>query len=284
MKGKIRYNITLTREHLTTQEVGLMKSRRIPLAWMVSFVLHVCLAIVVGYVAISSNQQKAQDAIDLSFFIVTPPQAAKRDVVPKPEVVVPTPVPDLKVVPQTETTPRRTTIARAARSSATAAPAASLMASAPAAPRGQQVKVPSTTPAIQHTAQPLSTAAQLPTTSDALPTAGLRSSGLTTDGIGTGIGDGLGTGTGRGGFGSEVGVTQGRGQNHTGIDSLVKADGAANVNASLSDVTANIVLGNGVPPLPKGSPGAIIQGRGKEIIGQLNLVRLDDPLHPNLDF
>ena len=55
-----------------------MKSRRIPLAWMVSLVLHVCLAIVVGYVAISSNQQKAQDAIDVSFFIVTPPQAGAK--------------------------------------------------------------------------------------------------------------------------------------------------------------------------------------------------------------
>jgi hypothetical protein len=88
-----------------------MKSRRMPLVWMVSFLLHACFAVVIGYIAISSKQLKVQDTIDLSFFTVTPPQAAKRDVVPKPEVVVPTPVPDLKVVPQTETTPRRTTIA-----------------------------------------------------------------------------------------------------------------------------------------------------------------------------
>jgi len=258
-----------------------MKSRRIPLAWMVSFVLHVCLAIVVGYVAISSNQQMAQDAIDVSFFIVTPPQAAQRDAISKP-VVVATPVPNLKVVPQTEATPRR--ITRTVKTSMTAAPAAPVSAGSPAALRTQKVNVSNSSSVLQHTTEPLSTAAVLPTTSDGLPTAGLRSSGLTTDGIGTGIGDGLGTGAGRGGFGSEVGVTQGRLQNRTGIDSLVKGDGAANVNASLSDVTANIVLGNGVPPLPKGSPGAIIQGRGKEIIGQLNLVRLDDPLHPNLDF
>ena len=256
-----------------------MKSRRIPLAWMVSFVLHVCLAVVVGYVAISSNQQKAQDAIDVSFFIVTPPQAAQRDPISKP-VVVATPVPDLKVVPQTEVAPRRTT--RTVKTSMTAA-AAPLSPGSPAALRTQQVNVSNSSSVLQHTVEPLSTAAVLPTTSDALPPAGLRSSGLTTDGIGTGIGDNLGTGTGRGGFGSEVGVTQGRGQNHTGLDSLVKGDGAANVNASLSDVTENIVLGNGIPLLPKGSPGAIIQGRGKEILGRLNLVRLDDPLHPNLD-
>ena len=259
-----------------------MKSRRMPLVWMVSFVLHACFAVVIGYIAISSKQLKAQDAIDVSFFLVTPPQAAKRDVISKPAVVA-IPVPDLKVVPQTETTSRRTTLARAARSSTTAAPAASLMAGAPAAPRGQQVKVPSTSPVLQQTEQPISTAAVLPTTSDALPTAGLPSGGIT-DGLSAGVGDGLGSGTGRGSFGSGSGFGQGRIQGNGKLNALVEGAGVANINASLSDVTENMVLGNGVPQLPKGSPGAIIQGRGKEIIGRLNLVRLDDPLHPNLDF
>ena len=259
-----------------------MKSRRMPLVWMISLALHACFAVVVGYIAISSKQLKAQDTIDLSFFIVTPPQAAKRDVIQKP-VVVTTPVPDLRVVPQTETTQRRTTVARAVRSSETAAPAASLMASAPAAPRGQQIKVPSTSPVIQHTLQPLSTDAKLPTASDGLPPASLPNSGAVADGIGTGIGDGLGNGTGRGTFGSGSDLGQGRTQGRGSLNSLVAGAGAANISASLSDVEKNIVLGNGVPLLPKGSPGAIIQGRGTEIIGRLNLVRLDDPLHPNLD-
>ena len=259
-----------------------MKSRRMPLVWMVSFLLHACFAVVIGYIAISSKQLKAQDAIDVSFFIVTPPQAAKRDVIAKPAVVA-TPVPDLRVVPQTATTSRRTTLARAARSSASAAPAASLTAGAPAAPRGQQIKVPSTSPVLQHTEQSLSTAAVLPTTSDALPTAGLSSGGLT-DGLSAGVGDGLGSGTGRGSFGSGSGLGQARTQGSGRLNTLVDGAGAANINASLSDVEQSMVLGNGVPQLPKGSPGAIIQGRGKEIIGRLNLVRLDDPLHPNLDF
>ena len=261
-----------------------MKSRRMPLVWMVSFLLHACFAVVIGYIAISSKQLKAQDAIDVSFFILTPPQAAKRDIVAKPEVVVPTPVPpDLRVVPQTETTPRRTTPTRAARSSATSAPAASLMGGAPAAPRGQQVKVENASPVLQHTTQPLSTAAKLPTTSDALPTAGLPSEGGLTDGVSAGVGDGFGSGTGRGAFGSGSGFGQGRTENRGRLNSLVEGAGAANIAASLSDVTENMVLGNGVPLLPKGSPGAIIQGRGKELLGRLNLVRLDDPLHPNLD-
>ena len=170
-----------------------MKSRRIPLAWMVSLVLHGCLAIVVGYFAISSNQQKAQDAIDVSFFIVTPPQAAQRDLISKP-VVVATPVPDLTVVAQTETAPRRT--ARTVKTSRAAAPAAPLTTGSPAALKTQQVNVSNSSSLLQHTAEPLTTAAALPTTSDALPTAGLRSSGLTADSIGTGIGDNLGAGAG----------------------------------------------------------------------------------------
>lgn len=261
-----------------------MKSRRMSLAWMVSLVVHACLAVVVGYIAISANPLKARDTVDVSFFILTPPQAAKRDIVAKPEVVVPTPVPpDLTVVPQTETTPRLTTLARAARSSATAAPAASLMGGAPAAPKGQQVKVTSASPVVEHTPQPLSTAAKLPTTSDVLPTAGLPNEGGITDGLTAGVRDGLGSGTGRGTFGSGSGFEQGRTQNRGSLNSLVEGAGAANITASLSDVTENMVLGNGVPLLPKGGPGAIIQGHGKELIGRLNLVRLDDPLHPNLD-
>lgn len=258
-----------------------MKARRMPIAWIVSLALHTCFAVVIAYFAISSMQQKAQDAIDLSFFIVTPPQAAKRDIIEKP-VVVTIPAPDLRVVPQTETTPRRTTVARAVRSSASV-PAASSMASAPAAPRGQQVKVLNMSPVLQHTPQPLSTVAQLPTTSDGLPTASLPSSGGIADGIGTGVGDGIGAGTGRGVFGSGSGVVQGRSQGNGRLNSLVEGSGVTSINASLSDVTENMVLGNGVPELPKGSPGAVIQGRGTEIIGRLNLVRLDDPLHPNLD-
>ena len=260
-----------------------MKSRRTHLAWIVSLIVHFCLAVVVGYFAISLNQQKIQDAIDVSFFIVSPPEVAQRDPVSKP-VVVATPVPDLRVVPQTETTPRRTTLARQSKASMTTAPTAPLTAGSPAALRTEQVSVSNSASVLQHTTESLSTAAALPTTSDALLTAGLRSGGVTTGGVGTGIGDNVGAGTGRGAFGSGAGVTQGRGQNRAGLDSLLEGAGVANINASLSDVTENMVLGNGVPQLPKGSPGAIIQGHGKEIIGRLHLVRLDDPLHPNFDF
>ena len=189
-----------------------MKSRRTHLAWMVSLVVHVCLAVVVAYVAISSKQLKVQDTIDLSFFIVTPPQAAKRMSFPSQRLLSRPLFQICGWFHKQRRAPRRTTLAREVRSSATAAPAASLMGGTPAAPRGRQVKVPSATPVLQHTAQPLTTAAKLPTASDGLPAAGLPSDGGITDGISAGIGDGLGNGTGRGAFGSGSGVGQGRTQ------------------------------------------------------------------------
>ena len=149
----------------------------------------------------------------------------------------------------------------------TAAPTASLTAGSPAALRAQQVNVPNSPHTLQHTTEALSTAAVLPTTSDALPTAGLRSNGLTTDGVSSGIGDGLGTGAGRGAFGSGTGVTQGRGQNRVGLDSLVEGAGAANINASLSDVTENIVLGNGVPPLRRAARVLSFRDAAKRLLG-----------------
>jgi len=259
-----------------------MKSRCIHLAWIISLVAHVCLAVVVAYIAISSKAQIPRDTIDVSFFIVAPPQASQRDLIPKPQVVVTAPVPDLQVAPQTATTARRSVVAREVTSSLSPAPTTLLMAGNPAAPRREQVNVLGAVPVNHNAAQVLSTAAEVPIESDTLPTTGLRSGGSIADGIGTGIGEGLGTGTGRGAFGSGTGVAQARASG-TGLNSLVEDAGVANISASLSEVTENIVLGNGVPPLPKGTPGAIIQGRGKEILGRLNLVRLDDPLHPNLD-
>ena len=67
---------------------------------------------------------------------------------------------------------------------------------------------------------------------------------------------------------------------HVGIGSLVGAEGATNIEDTLSDVTEKIILGGGVPELPSGSPGAIVVGRGRDIMGRLNLVRFENPLHP----
>jgi len=68
----------------------------------------------------------------------------------------------------------------------------------------------------------------------------------------------------------------------SGIGSLVSKSQVANENDVLADITNNVVLGGEIPPLPKGEPGGIIVGRGNDIKGRLNLVRLNDPLHPSL--
>jgi len=68
----------------------------------------------------------------------------------------------------------------------------------------------------------------------------------------------------------------------SGIDSLVSRSQVADADDVLEDITDKVVLGGEIPPLPKGEPGGIIVGRRNDIKGRLNLVRLNDPLHPSL--
>lgn len=257
-----------------------MKSRRIPLALTLSLMAHVCIAVAIAYVALTVQNQTPRDTIDVSFFILTPPKAQPRELITPAPFVAPTPVPDLQVARQTEPTTRRAAIARQTTTPLnTALPAAER----PDAPKRGQVNVSSTPSVRPAIAPPLTTAADLAIESDAPLAAGLRSGNALTAGLSNGDGDGEDAGTGRGAFGTAGAMNQERGRGYAGLDTLVGGAGVANMNAALADVTENIVLGNNVPPLPKGTPGAIIQGRGKEILGRLNLVRLDDPLHPNLD-
>ena len=257
-----------------------MKSRRIPLALTLSLMAHVCIAVAIAYVALTVQNQTPRDTIDVSFFILTPPKAQPRELITPAPFVAPTPVPDLQVARQTEPATRRAAIARQTTTPLnTALPAAER----PDAPKRGQVNVSSTPSVRPAIAPPLTTAADLAIESDAPLAAGLRSGNALTAGLRNGDGDGEDAGTGRGAFGTAGAMNQERGRGYAGLDTLVGGAGVANMNAALADVTENIVLGNNVPPLPKGTPGAIIQGRGKEILGRLNLVRLDDPLHPNLD-
>jgi len=68
-----------------------------------------------------------------------------------------------------------------------------------------------------------------------------------------------------------------------GIASLVSSTSdIANADSVLDDAARKVVLGDEVPTIPKGEPGGIIIGRGRNIKGRLNLVRLNDPLHPSV--
>ena len=79
------------------------------------------------------------------------------------------------------------------------------------------------------------------------------------------------------------GVNQTRTRGHAGPDSLVGAEGTTSIEDTLSNVAEKVTLGGGVPELPSGSPGAIVVGRGRDIMGRLNLARFEDPLHPSAD-
>ena len=95
------------------------------------------------------------------------------------------------------------------------------------------------------------------------------------------IGTESGSGVERGDFGLGSGVNQTRtSSGHVGIGSLVGTEGATSIDDTLSDVTEKIILGGGVPELPSGSPGAIVVGRGRDMMGRLNLARFENPLHP----
>ena len=94
------------------------------------------------------------------------------------------------------------------------------------------------------------------------------------------IGTESGSGVERGDFGWGSGVNQNRTRGHVGIGSLVGTEGATNIDDTLSNVTEKVILGGGVPELPSGSPGAIVVGRGRDMMGRLNLARFENPLHP----
>ncbi len=61
--------------------------------------------------------------------------------------------------------------------------------------------------------------------------------------------------------------------------SMIREHAALNVSDSLADVAKGVILGpSRVPPLPKGEPGGIVIGRGKDIEGRIRFSRLKHSL------
>lgn len=262
-----------------------MKSHRTRRAWTISLLVHLCLAVALAYITINHEYPSEQAAISVSILKVSPIPVTQRKPQVEMPVVVPAPVPDFKVTPQPTLTQTRSVTAHQVRPTVQSTPS-----SAPPAvdnrisqPRTQAATVSLSSPVNHPSTQPLATIADLPVQSDTPLVAGLSGSGSLADGIGEGEGGGLGSGVGRGTLGSGGGIDQTPTRNSVGLTSLVTAKGTAHIDTSLAEVAQNIVLGNGVRELPKGTPGAIVQGRGREIIGRLNLVRFEDPLHPSGD-
>lgn len=93
---------------------------------------------------------------------------------------------------------------------------------------------------------------------------------------------GRSSGFGSGQEGRGRGSAQG-GRSKLGMSGLIALDRSEGSGEVLSDVASNVSLGGEIPPLPKGEPGGIIIGKGKDIKGRLHLVRIDDPTDPAFD-
>ena len=73
-------------------------------------------------------------------------------------------------------------------------------------------------------------------------------------------------------------VVQQRESKREGLSMVLGKVGAANADDTLANVTKDMMLdrtGFGVPELPKGEPGGIVIGRGKDIRGYLRFPRVD---------
>ena len=251
--------------------------------WFISLVVHLCLAITFSFIIINQTTLSDVDAIDVSILKVEPLPTVKKTPRVLAPVVTPAPTPKFEIEPQSTSTQTRTFATRQMRSTAVSVPQAAAVAAPlsqhPAQSARAEIAVQGASAVNDRPAHALATAVDLPVQSDAPLAAGMSGGGSLS---GSGIGEGSGSGVGRGAFGLGGGVGQGRTKGRVGIGSLVGAEGASNIEDTLSDVSNKVTLGGGIPELPPG-PGAIVVGRGRDIMGRLNLARFEDPLHPSND-
>ena len=262
-----------------------MKSHHKYHFWFVSLLVHLCLAIVFSFIVINQPTPSDVDALEVSILKVKPVPPVKKTPRVQAPIVTPTPTPNFQIELQSTSTQTRTLTTRQVRSTSVSVPkTAAVAASAsqsPAQSARTEISVQGASQVNDRPAQSLTTAVNLPVQSDAPLSAGL-SAGGSLSGSG-GIGESSGSGVGRGSFGLGGGVGQTRTGGGAGLGSLVGAEGASNIDDTLSDVTDKVTLGGEVAELPAGSPGAIVVGRGRDIMGRLNLARFEDPLHPSAD-
>ena len=260
-----------------------MKSQPKYRFWCISLVVHLCLAIALSVMIVNQTTLSDVDAIDVSILKVEPLPPVKKTPRVLAPAVVPAPTPKFEIKPQSTSAQTRTFTTHQVRSTTVSAPQAAAVVApvspAPAQSVRTEIAVQGASRINDRPAQSLATAVDLPIQSDAPLAAGMSGGGSLS---GSGIGEGNGSGVGRGTFGLGGGAGQVQTRGRAGIGSLVGAEGASNIEDTLSDVSNKVTLGGGVPELPPG-PGAIVVGRGRDIMGRLNLARFEDPLHPSND-
>ena len=265
-----------------------MKSHHKYRFWFVSLVVHLCLAMVFSFIIINQTTPSDVDALEVSILKVKPiPPVKKTPRIVTPPIA-PTPTPNFQIERLSASVQSRAFTTHPVKSTSVSAPQAVAADVSVSQPRTQsahtQISVQGASQSSRATDQPahlLATAVDLPIQSDAPLAAGM-SGNSSLSGTGS-IGEGSGSGVGRGTFGLGGGVGQTRTGGSGGLGSLIGAEGASNIDDTLSDVADKVTLGDEVAELPPGTPGAIVVGRGRDIMGRLNLARFEDPLHPSAD-
>ena len=265
-----------------------MKSHHKYRFWVVSLVVHLFLATVFSFIIINQTTPSDVEALEVSILKVKPVPPVKK--VPRIEAppIAPTPTPNFQIESQSPLVQTRVFTPHPVRSASVSVPTTVAVEGPVSRPRAQsahtQISVQGASQSSRANDQPaqsLATAVDLPLQSDAPLAAGL-SGNSSLSGSGS-IGAGSGSGVGRGAFGLGGGMNQTRTRGRAGLGSLVGTEGASNIDDTLANVTEKVTLGGEVPELPPGSPGAIVVGRGRDIMGRLNLARFEDPLHPAAD-
>ena len=248
----------------------------------ISFATHLCLASIIGGYLVTQNQPfKDLMGVEISQPANTPPKPQVRKpvikLVQKPEVPIENPV----IVEPVKVQQRVMNMAIIGASTVqpqtiSAFSNQALKLNAPVNPNAPMPQV------VAHTDDPASNAPDaLALSSPVVTGTGKNGKRMSRRIAGSGSsGTGIGSGVERGDFGLGSGVNQTRTRGRVGIGSLVGTEGATNIEDTLSDVTEKVILGGGVPELPSGSPGAIVVGRGRDMMGRLNLARFENPLHP----
>ena len=259
-------------------------------AWSISFAIHLGLASIIGGYLVTQNQAfKDLTGVEISQTANTLSKPQVRKPVIKPVQKPEAPIENTIVVEPVKVQQRVMNMAIVGTSAVqpravSAFSNQALKLNAPVNPNVPKVIDPkaSMPQVVAHTDDPASNAPDaLALSSPVVTGTGKNGERMSRGTAGSGsIGTESGSGVERGDFGLGSGVNQTRTRGRVGIGSLVGTEGATNIEDTLSDVTEKVILGGGVPELPSGSPGAIVVGRGRDMMGRLNLTRFENPLHP----
>ena len=278
------------RKWKTSIPTGLKITSTVSRFWSISFAIHLGLASVIGgYLVTQTQSSKALIGVEISQTADAPPKPQVRRPISQPVQKPEVPIENTVIVEPVKVQQRMMNMAVIGTSAVqpqivSAFSNQALQLNAPINPNVPKVATSdaSMLQAVTHTGAPASNAPGVLGLSSPVVTGIGKNGERMRRGISGsgGIDEGSGSGIERGDFGLGGGVDQTRIRGHVGIGSLVGAEGATSIEDTLSDVTEKIILGGGVPELPSGSPGAIVVGRGRDIMGRLNLARFENPLHP----